>query len=106
MLTYRVSDNVALRTGTPAKSVEPVEYEKHVYQQGLKFERPPFTFQTDKWQGQAEERMSAESKGYVRMHRNIVVSDLKVADLCDHNSGGWVRLLIKCCLRPDIGSKP
>lgn len=67
MLTYRVSDNVALRTGTPAKSVEPVEYEKHVYQQGLKFERPPFTFQTDKWQGQAEERMSAESKGYVRI---------------------------------------
>lgn len=65
MLTYRVSDNVALRTGTPAKTVEPVEYEKHVYQQGLKFERPPFTFQTDKWQEQAEDRMSAESKGYV-----------------------------------------
>lgn len=65
MLTYKVSDNVALRTNVPAKSVEPVEYEKHVYQQGLKFHRPPFTFQTGQWQSQAEERMSAESRGYV-----------------------------------------
>lgn len=79
MLTYKVSDNVALRTNVPAKSVEPVEYEKHVYQQGLKFQRPPFTFQTDQWQGQAEDRMSAESKGYVSVPALIMGDRAEIA---------------------------
>lgn len=45
--------------------INPVEYENTVYQKGLKFERPPFTFQTGAWESEAEKRMSAESRGYV-----------------------------------------
>lgn len=66
MSKFRVADHVAYRTGEPAKeTVEPVEYEKEIYQHGLKLQRPAFTFQTGKWQEEAEARMSAESKGYV-----------------------------------------
>ena len=65
-MSFRVSDNVAHRTGhRPKAPVDPVEYEKAVYQRGLQFERPPFTFQTPLWEPQAEQRMSAESTGYV-----------------------------------------
>jgi hypothetical protein len=45
--------------------VNPVDYEKQIYQKGLTFQRPPFTFQTAQWQIEAEKRMSAESRGYV-----------------------------------------
>ena len=66
MSKFKVVDNVAYRTNESHKvSVEPVEYEKEIYQQGLKLQRPAFTFQTGKWQAEAEARMSAESKGYV-----------------------------------------
>ena len=43
----------------------PVEYENQVYQKGLKYERPPFTFKATDWEGLAMQRMSAESSGYV-----------------------------------------
>lgn len=43
----------------------PIEYENSIYQKGLKYERPPFTFKPLEWEGLAEQRMSAESKGYV-----------------------------------------
>ncbi|KAH6657639.1 putative FMN dependent dehydrogenase [Truncatella angustata] len=43
----------------------PIEYENSVYQKGLKYERPPFTFKALDWESLAEQRMSAESKGYV-----------------------------------------
>jgi lactate 2-monooxygenase len=44
----------------------PIEYEQLVYQKGLKYERPPFTFQSANWEDLATQRMSAESNGYVR----------------------------------------
>ncbi|KAI1869496.1 hypothetical protein JX265_006586 [Neoarthrinium moseri] len=43
----------------------PIEYEQLIYQKGLRYERPPFTFQPQEWERLASERMSAESKGYV-----------------------------------------
>jgi lactate 2-monooxygenase len=45
--------------------LDPVDYEKEVYQKGLEFERPPFTFKSLEWESLARERMSAESAGYV-----------------------------------------
>lgn len=66
MSKFKVSDHVAHRTDEPSKVVvAPVEYEKEIYQRGLDLQRPPFTFQTGKWQEAAEARMSAESRGYV-----------------------------------------
>jgi isopentenyl diphosphate isomerase/L-lactate dehydrogenase-like FMN-dependent dehydrogenase len=59
-------NNVAYRRkGHPAIPVNPVEYENEVYQKGLRFERPPFTFQGLQWEAEAETRMSATSRGYV-----------------------------------------
>ncbi|KAI1259882.1 putative FMN dependent dehydrogenase [Xylariaceae sp. FL1019] len=45
--------------------IDPVEYESSVYDKGLHFERPPFTFKPLEWEGLAAERMSADAKGYV-----------------------------------------
>ena len=65
-MAFRVSDNVAHRTDkTPAPPTNPVEYEIQIYKQGLKHQRPPFTFRTDQWQAEAEKVMSANSTGYV-----------------------------------------
>ncbi|KAF7537434.1 hypothetical protein G7054_g3723 [Neopestalotiopsis clavispora] len=47
------------------KDPNPIEYENTIYQKGLRYERPPFTFKPLDWERLAEERMSAESKGYV-----------------------------------------
>ena len=61
-----VVDHVAYHRNKEAKPPsDPIEYEKEIYQKGLRHERPPFTFQTDKWEGLAAERMSAESRSYV-----------------------------------------
>lgn len=46
-------------------AADPVEYEKSIYQKGLHFERPPFTFRSEEWERLAIARMSAESCGYV-----------------------------------------
>jgi len=46
-------------------AANPVEYEKTIYQKGLRFERPPFTFRSEEWEPQAQARMSAESAGYL-----------------------------------------
>ncbi len=43
----------------------PIEYENEVYQKGLKYERPPFTFKSLEWEGLAMQNMSATSTGYV-----------------------------------------
>ncbi|KUJ16958.1 L-lactate dehydrogenase [Mollisia scopiformis] len=65
-MSFHVSGDVAHRTKAPAAApVNPVEYEKTIYQKGLQFERPLFSFQTSKWESEAEQRMSAESKGYI-----------------------------------------
>lgn len=50
-MAYRVSDDVARRTSGPSKEPKnPSDYEAHIYQRGLEFERTQFTFQTDKLQ--------------------------------------------------------
>ncbi|KPI44143.1 putative lactate 2-monooxygenase [Cyphellophora attinorum] len=41
------------------------DYEDEVYQRGLQFSRPPFTFKSLDWEGLAMQRMSAESTGYL-----------------------------------------
>lgn len=65
-MAYHVSNNVAHRTSDDAKPPsDPMEYETEVYQRGLEFSRPPFSFKTDTWESSAKERMSAESQGYV-----------------------------------------
>ncbi|KAK7920214.1 FMN dependent dehydrogenase [Apiospora marii] len=43
----------------------PIEYENSVYQKGLRYQRPPFTFKPLEWEALASARMSAESAGYV-----------------------------------------
>jgi isopentenyl diphosphate isomerase/L-lactate dehydrogenase-like FMN-dependent dehydrogenase len=49
----------------PDLDPDPIAYETEVYQRGLHYEKPPFTFQPLKWEEMAMARMSAESAGYV-----------------------------------------
>jgi lactate 2-monooxygenase len=42
----------------------PVQYETSVYQNGLRYEQPPFTFHSNEWEPQAARAMSANSAGY------------------------------------------
>ena len=49
----------------PKKPLDPITYEQSVYEHGLHYERPPFTFDSTKWESLAIARMSAESTGYV-----------------------------------------
>ncbi|KAK6208323.1 hypothetical protein LQW54_006947 [Pestalotiopsis sp. IQ-011] len=59
-------ENVAMRPDmSKNKDPNPIDYENTIYQRGLRYERPPFTFKPLDWERLAEERMSAESKGYV-----------------------------------------
>jgi hypothetical protein len=44
---------------------DPIVYEPEVYQKGLHYEKPSFTFEPLKWEEMARARMSAESAGYV-----------------------------------------
>jgi lactate 2-monooxygenase len=44
---------------------DPLQYEVEIYQRGLKYERPPFTFDSSKWEELATTRLSAEARGYV-----------------------------------------
>ena len=47
------------------QAADPVQYESAIYQRGLHYERPPLTFQSLQWESQAEQRMSADARGYV-----------------------------------------
>lgn len=61
-----MSEGVAYRRGGfLTLPQDPVSYEQEIYQRGLQFQRPPFTFHGERWESQAEDRLSAESKGYV-----------------------------------------
>ncbi|KAI1273106.1 L-lactate dehydrogenase [Xylaria sp. FL0933] len=51
--------------GRRSNPPDPVAYESSIYQKGLSYERPPFTFKPLEWERLAAERMSADSKGYV-----------------------------------------
>jgi isopentenyl diphosphate isomerase/L-lactate dehydrogenase-like FMN-dependent dehydrogenase len=42
-----------------------VAYESSIYQKGLHYERPPFTFRSEEWEPRAIARISADSAGYV-----------------------------------------
>jgi lactate 2-monooxygenase len=65
-MSFVVSGDVAHLTKASVKPpANPVEYENTIYQKCLQFERPPFSFQTRKLESEAEQRMSAESKGYI-----------------------------------------
>ncbi|KAJ7740206.1 FMN-dependent dehydrogenase [Mycena maculata] len=44
---------------------DPLGYEQSVFQAGLHSARPPFTFQSDKWEPLAKEVLSASSWGYI-----------------------------------------
>lgn len=81
LFPLRMSSNaegIAHLAGRPTKlPPDPVEYEKEVYQRGLQFARPPFTFQTGLWEPHAKERMSAESKGYVAGNAGTGETSLK-----------------------------
>ncbi|KAI1376477.1 putative FMN dependent dehydrogenase [Hypoxylon crocopeplum] len=44
---------------------DPVAYEAQVYQRGLRYQRPPFTFKPLDWERLAADRMSADARGYV-----------------------------------------
>ncbi|SCU92482.1 LAME_0F00144g1_1 [Lachancea meyersii CBS 8951] len=44
---------------------EPMQYMAAVYGHGLKYERPPFTFQSNDWERLAQDQMSKNSLGYV-----------------------------------------
>jgi lactate 2-monooxygenase len=64
-IPHNMNPHQAVHSTGVKRVVNPVEYEKSVYQKGLHFERPPFTFCSQEWEGQAKARMSAESAGYV-----------------------------------------
>jgi lactate 2-monooxygenase len=65
-MEQQISQNIAYRRSGPVTlPADPVSYEKEIYQRGLQFERPPLTFHVENWEVQAQERLSAESKGYV-----------------------------------------
>lgn len=65
-MSYTVSDNVGHRNDKPPQPPQnPVDYENAIYQKGLQYERPPFTFQSGEWEPQAKARMSANSIGYL-----------------------------------------
>ncbi len=57
--------NTAKHTAPNDDGRDPVAYEAAVYQRGLRYQRPPFTFKALEWEGLAAERMSADARGYV-----------------------------------------
>ncbi|ETI27218.1 hypothetical protein G647_09901 [Cladophialophora carrionii CBS 160.54] len=61
----------------PNPDPDPIAYETEVYQKGLHYEKPPFTFQPLKWEEMATARMSAESAGYVVGNAGIGETALK-----------------------------
>lgn len=62
MATTTDSENPPVKqTAVP----NPVEYEKSVYMNGLRYERPPFTFKSQDWEPQASQSMSDTSRGYL-----------------------------------------
>ena len=55
------------KTGTAPRhepAPNPVQYETSVYQNGLRYESPPFTFHSNQWEPEAAKAMSANSAGY------------------------------------------
>ncbi|KAK5627385.1 hypothetical protein RRF57_003100 [Xylaria bambusicola] len=60
-----VANNICLLDAGKRSGPDPIEYESSIYQKGLSYQKPPFTFKSLEWERLASERMSADSKGYV-----------------------------------------
>lgn len=58
------ADNKKDGTVRQNPACNPVQYETSVYQNGLQYENPPFTFHSNNWEPQAAKAMSANSAGY------------------------------------------
>lgn len=82
----------------------PVEYEKSIYQKGLQYERPPFTFRTEEWEPQAKARMSAESAGYVVGNAGTGETSKKNR-AAFHNWSLVPKRLVKTETLPDLSTK-
>ncbi|WXC60877.1 hypothetical protein SNK03_006759 [Fusarium graminearum] len=50
---------------TPSPSADVLGYEKSIFDDGLHFARPAFTFQSSRWESLAKETLSATSWGYI-----------------------------------------
>ncbi|RGP69069.1 l-lactate dehydrogenase cytochrome [Fusarium longipes] len=50
---------------TPSPSADVLAYEKSIFDDGLHFARPAFTFQPSRWESLAKETLSATSWGYI-----------------------------------------
>lgn len=73
-MAHRVAGGVAYRSSGPPKApTDPVEYEQKIYQRGLQYERPSLSFQPHRWEEEAAQRMSAETKGrQASSHRTLI----------------------------------
>ena len=66
LVYFSLSFKKPLESSTMAPAdPEPYHYEQEVYAKGLKYENPPITFDTTKWEGLAKEALPATSFGYV-----------------------------------------
>ncbi|KAI1120830.1 putative FMN dependent dehydrogenase [Nemania abortiva] len=79
----------------------PIEYESSIYQKGLRYQRPPFTFKPLEWEALAAERMSADSRGYV-------MGSAGTGETADKNRAAFAkwsiipRRLVKTTSLPDL----
>jgi lactate 2-monooxygenase len=65
-MSYTSSSSLAIRKSHHDRQPpDPVHYEKEIYQAGLHYEKPPFTFQSLSWESQASDVLSATARGYV-----------------------------------------
>lgn len=82
----------------------PVQYETSVYQNGLRYESPPFTFHSNEWEPQAAKAMSANSAGYAIGNAGSGETARKNVEAF----GRWSMVpkrLVKSEELPDLGTK-
>lgn len=82
----------------------PVQYETSVYQNGLRYESPPFTFHSNQWEPQAAKAMSANSAGYAIGNAGSGETARKNVEAF----GRWSivpKRLVKSEELPDLGTK-
>lgn len=94
------STNKTSRKAAP----NPVQYETSVYQNGLRYESPPFTFHSNQWEPEAAKAMSANSAGYAIGNAGSGETARKNVDAF----GRWSivpKRLVKSEDLPDLGTK-
>lgn len=83
---------------------DPIAYEQQIYQKGLRYERPPFTFKAFEWETLAKQRMSAETNGYV-------VGNAGTAETYNKNRAAFAkwsivpRRMVKTTEFPDLSTR-